>query len=165
MITITQLISSVILMVATANSTDEILYGFDKPAESNAWHSVHDEMMGGVSDARFEITSAGMLRFYGKVSLQKNGAFPSIRSNHKERDLSKYDGILIRIKGDGKRYAFNIRTAFQVKAGSHSQGFDTANDTWQEVFLPFGSFQATAFGQVVRDAPSFNAAKTRSLGM
>ena len=165
MITITQLLSAVILMTVLMNSRNDVLFDFEEPAVSSAWKSVNDGVVDGVSDGRFEITDEGMLRFYGKVSPENNGGFPSIRSVPQERDLSKYDGILIRIKGDGKKFALNIRTEFEILAGSYRQGFASAKDEWQQVFLPFGSFEPTAFGQALRDAPRLNAEKIYSLGL
>lgn len=165
MVSTTRFLSTAILMTASANPGDEILFDFDKPEASSAWQAVNDGVMGGVSDGRFEITQDGSLRFHGTVSLENNGGFASIRSVPQERDLSKFDGILIRFKGDGKKYAFNIRTDFEIMAGSYRQSFETAKDEWQQVFFPFRSFEASAFGQVLRDAPRLNAGKIRFFGL
>jgi monofunctional biosynthetic peptidoglycan transglycosylase len=98
------------------------------------------------------------------VSLENNGGFASIRSRPGGHDLSGHKGILIRIRGDGKRYACNIRTDFKIMAGSYQQRFETKKNEWQEIALPFRDFVATSFGQVMRDAPKLDTAKIRSFG-
>ena len=165
MIASTPLLCAAILMAALTDSSDEVLFDFNKRAESIAWQIEDDGAKGGASDGRFEITDEGMLRFYGRVSLDENGGLASIRSVLQKRDLAKFDGISIRIKGDGKKYDLSIRTDFERMAGSYRRRFDTAADTWQQVFLPFDSFEATARGQVLRDAPGLNAEKIRSFGL
>ena len=142
----------------------EMLFRFDYDGDASAWQSVTDRVMGGVSVGQSEMTADGTLRFFGKVSLENNGGFASIRSLPKERDLSGYDGILMRIRGDGHRYALNVRTGHEVMAGAYRHKFDTAPGDWQQVFLPFTRFQLTSFGQVVSGAPPLNTNKIRSVG-
>ena len=143
---------------------DEMLFKFDKPSDAREWEAVNDRVMGGVSNGRVETTKDGMLRFFGSVSLENNGGFASVRSLPNERDLSGYDGILIRIKGDGLRYAINLRTDFEVRAGSYRRRFETRAGVWETVFLPFTEFQLTSFGQVVEGAPPLNIRRIRSVG-
>jgi NADH dehydrogenase [ubiquinone] 1 alpha subcomplex assembly factor 1 len=125
---------------------------------------VNDDVMGGVSKGEFSINKNGVLKFSGKVSLDNNGGFASIRSRPGQYDLSQFAGLLIRVRGEGQRYACNLRTDYDIMAGSYQCKFDTKKDTWQKVFLPFADFVPTSFGQVMRDAPRLNASDIRSLG-
>jgi len=68
------------------------------------------------------MTDQGTLEFKGIVSLENNGGFASIRSGTANYDLSDFEGLLIRVRGDGHRYAFNLRTDFEITAGSYSSG-------------------------------------------
>jgi monofunctional biosynthetic peptidoglycan transglycosylase len=140
------------------------VFTFDGGSDERRWSAVNDGVMGGLSQGRPEITSDGMLRFSGNVSLENNGGFSSIRSASVERDLSAYDGVLIRVRGDGKRYAMNIRTDVQFRAGSYRVKFDTKADKWLDIFLPFSDFRATSFGVELRDAPPLDPRKIRSFG-
>lgn len=151
-------------MVVPMAGGDEMLFKFDKPSDACEWEAVNDRVMGGVSNGRVEITRDGMLRFFGSVSLENNGGFASVRSLPNERDLSGYDGILIRVKGDGYRYAINLRTDFEVRAGSYRRRFETRAGVWQRVFLPYSEFQLTSFGQNVEEAPQPNTRRIRSVG-
>ncbi len=142
----------------------ESTFGFDGEDEAQKWATVNDGVMGGVSDGRYEITSHQTLRFFGTVSLENNGGFASIRSAPRERDLSAFGGILIRVRGDGKRYALNLRTDVPIMAGSYRVKFDTEAGKWQELFFPFEDFQAASFGVPLKKAPPLEPAKVRSFG-
>jgi monofunctional biosynthetic peptidoglycan transglycosylase len=146
------------------SAADKVLFAFDAAGDSRPWSATNDGVMGGVSEGGSEITDEGLLRFGGNVSLENNGGFSSIRSAEVERDLSAYDGVLIRVRGDGKRYAMNIRTDVQFRAGSYRVKFDTEAGEWREIFLPFSDFRATSFGVELRDAPPLDTRKIRSFG-
>jgi len=140
------------------------VFNFDQESDAGVWPATNDGVMGGLSEGRCQITRDGVLRFSGKVSLENNGGFSSIRSPSAERDLSAYEGILIRVRGDGKRYALNLRTDVQIRAGSYRVKFDTKADEWLEIFLPFADFRATSFGAELPDAPPLDPRKIRSFG-
>ena len=140
------------------------IFTFDNESDSRRWPATNDGVMGGISQGQSDITPDGTLRFFGNVSLENNGGFSSIRSLDEERDLSAYDGILIRVRGDGNRYALNLRTDVRIRAGSYRVKFDTEADKWLEVFLPFAGFRATSFGVEQADAPPLDPRKIRSFG-
>jgi monofunctional biosynthetic peptidoglycan transglycosylase len=141
------------------------IFTFDNESDSRRWPATSDGVMGGISQGQSDITPDGTLRFFGNVSLENNGGFSSIRSLEEERDLSAYDGILIRVRGDGNRYALNLRTDIRIRAGSYRVKFDTEADKWLELFLPFADFRATSFGVELPDAPPLDARKIRSFGL
>jgi monofunctional biosynthetic peptidoglycan transglycosylase len=142
-----------------------VVFDFDDRDTNREWTSVNDDVMGGLSKGASRITEKGTLEFTGTVSLDNNGGFASIRSLPEWLDLSQYDGLLVRVRGDGKRYACNIRTDFEIMAGSYQQRFETKKNEWQEIVLPFRDFVATSFGEVLRDAPRLNTSKIRSFGL
>ena len=59
-------------------------------------------------------------------------------------DLSAYEGLELRLKGDGHRYKLIIRTSKEWDAIGYASSFDTEKDKWQSVsvsFLETVSFQ------------------------
>lgn len=48
-------------------------------------------------------------------------------------DLSAYDGIEMRVKGDGRRYKFIIRTSTDWDTVGYTASFDTEDGPWQTV--------------------------------
>lgn len=48
-------------------------------------------------------------------------------------DLSAYDGVSLRVKGDGRRYKLIIRTSSDWDTIGYTASFDTENGQWQTV--------------------------------
>lgn len=48
-------------------------------------------------------------------------------------DLSAYDGIELRVKGDGQRYKLILRTSSEWDTVGYTASFDTVKDQWQTV--------------------------------
>ncbi|RMF84799.1 MAG: CIA30 family protein, partial [Planctomycetota bacterium] len=112
----------------------QTIFSFDDRQAGDSWRAVNDNVMGGVSTGRVRITDGGILEFSGSISLENNGGFASIRSRRADIDLSEFDGLLIRVRGDGKRYDFNLRTDVLIMAGSYRAKFQTDADRWQEIY-------------------------------
>ena len=112
---------------------EQMIFNFDNPQNTESWGAVNDNVMGGVSDGRVRITNCGTVEFSGSISLENNGGFASIRSRPADVDLSSFDGLLVRVRGDGKRYDFNLRTNVQIMAGSYRVKFETKSDVWREI--------------------------------
>jgi NADH dehydrogenase [ubiquinone] 1 alpha subcomplex assembly factor 1 len=149
---------------ASQPSEQRVIFNFDAGDAGGEWTSVNDDVMGGISQGSLRISDQGTLEFKGVVSLENSGGFASIRSRSAKYDLSDFEGLLIRVRGDGQRYACNLRSDFEIMAGSYQQRFETKKGEWQEIALPFRDFVATSFGQVMRDAPKLNTEKIRSFG-
>ena len=141
-----------------------MIFAFDDPQDGEPWVAVNDNVMGGVSDGRVRMTDHGTLEFFGSISLENNGGFASIRSRRDDVDLSSFDGLLIRVRGDGKRYDLNLRTNIRIMAGSYRAKFDTNTNVWQEIYVPFNEFVPTSFGRVRKDLPALDPSKIRSFG-
>jgi monofunctional biosynthetic peptidoglycan transglycosylase len=120
--------------------------------------------MGGVSTGTCRVTDAGTLEFAGEVSLENNGGFASVRAGTNSLDLSAYDEWVLRVRGDGKRYAFSVQTDYRIMAGAYYLDFQTEKEQWQEVRAPMRLLGARAFGQPLKGAPPLNVCDIRSLG-
>ena len=67
------------------------------------WMAVNDGVMGGVSRSRPEVSSRDTLVFTGNLSLENNGGFASVRHVSEPFELDQGAGVLLRVKGDGKK--------------------------------------------------------------
>lgn len=141
-----------------------MVFDFYNPQNTEPWIAVNDNVMGGVSDGRVWTTDRGTLKFFGSISLENSGGFASIRSRRDDVDLSSFDGLLIRVRADGKRYDLNLKTDVRIIAGSYRAKFDTNVNLWQEIYIPFGDFVPTSFGRVRKDLPPLDPSKIRSFG-
>lgn len=132
---------------STASALDRVIDDFDTPARS--WQAVNDGVMGGRSSGRYARTSDGVMIFSGNLSLANNGGFASVRSQGQRIGLENDDIIVARVKGDGRKYTFNLYTPDRRMAFSYRTEFSTTSGQWMEVYLPVRQFQATSFGRRV----------------
>ncbi len=141
----------------------KLLTDFSGPGAAKSWISVNDDVMGGVSDGSFRISDDKTLVFSGKLSLENRGGFASIRSRQAALDLSGYDTIAVRVKGDGRTYYLNLSTSSRRSAASYRAAMETKENTWQEVRVPLTNFKYTAFGRRIGNR-SPQASRIRSFG-
>jgi len=129
------------------NGPDRTLFNFTAPQSVAQWRTVNDGVMGGRSDGRFKINSFKNLEFYGTLSLANNGGFASVRSGRANFNLQKGDSILIRVRGDGRSYNFNLYSASRSREMSFRKSFKTVRDEWVDVRLPLDQFVASYRGR------------------
>ncbi|KAH9314728.1 hypothetical protein KI387_023355, partial [Taxus chinensis] len=150
----------------------KVLFGFqDKVPVGPAWGALDDVVMGGVSESTIQISAVGgeddrpTGLFKGYVSTANNGGFASIRTKNFSPllDFSAYNGLELRLKGDGHRYKLIIRTSTDWDAVGYTASFDTIKEQWQTVQLPFSSFRPVFRARTVTDAAPFNTSKVASL--
>ena len=110
------------------------IFDFNKESDLSNWFVVDDVVMGGRSDGNFEINEDGHGIFYGKVSLENNGGFSSIRYEFEEQKIAAYKTCSIRLKGDGKSYQFRTKTS-RYDRHSYIYTFETNGD-WQTIHIP-----------------------------
>jgi hypothetical protein len=126
---------------------------------------VNDGVMGGISESRLSLDQQGFLVFEGRVSLDYGGGFASVRSILNRLDADPFDGILIRFKGDGKRYQLRLRQGDRMDGVAYFRHFETKIGEWEEVFLPFHSFQASYRGRRLPDYPKLDTRRISQLGL
>lgn len=126
-----------------------VLYDFDKPEVANKWQIVNDGVMGGRSSSRLTISDDGTAHFSGNLSLENNGGFASVRSRPAKLELKPEQEIVVRARGDGRKYTFNLYVAQRRMAFSYQAEFETKSGQWIDVRLPIAQFVAKSFGQRV----------------
>ncbi|MCU0536811.1 MAG: CIA30 family protein [Hydrococcus sp. Prado102] len=116
------------------------LFDFTNPSADlkEIWGAIDDVVMGGVSESSIKLNSDRAI-FSGNVSVANNGGFASVRTRNFNPpwDLSSYEGIELRVKGDGKRYKFLIRGEDKWDGMAYSYSFDTLDNTWMTIRIPF----------------------------
>lgn len=136
-----------------------------------AWGALDDVVMGGVSASGLQIDLRGGENghavgvFKGFVSTDNNGGFASIRTKNFEtpENLSAYEGLELRIKGDGRRYKLIVRTSKDWDALGYTASFDTIKDQWQSIRLPFTSLSPTFRARTVSNAEPIASSNIVSL--
>ena len=161
---ITLMLAASAFSVEASISAERILFDFSGPEAVSRWQIVNDGVMGGRSTSR--VISAGdkEILFQGNLSLENNGGFASMRSRPTRLDLKAGDTIVLRAKGDGRKYTFNLYVPQRRMAFSYRVEFQTVAGEWIDVKLPLDRFVATSFGRVVRGA-SLNPGQVNSVGI
>ncbi len=126
------------------------------------WQTVNDNVMGGVSEGGFALQD-GTLLFSGATSLANNGGFSSIRSKKSNLGLEGYDGLKVRVKGDGRSYKVALRASNTGRWIAYWADFDTVQDEWLDIVVPFEDFVPTTFGRKL-PGPKLNTALVNSVG-
>ena len=126
------------------------------------WNIVNDSVMGGRSQARMSIKN-NIAEFKGYLSLANNGGFSSVRAYY-PNDLIDINSIVLRVKGDGRKYNFRVR-AENNSWVSYTQSFATEKDTWQEISLSIEDFYPTYRGYNLRNIPKLSESIIREVGL
>ena len=154
------------LMVTTVMADDTLqpLFDFTEADAAKEWQTVNDGVMGGVSDGNFKLTDAKTMEFFGTLSLANNGGFASVRTKAKKLDLEEGDTLVAKVRGDGREYMLNLYPNKQRVAYSYRATVQTKKDEWIEVKIPLEKFEATSFGQMVKNAGAVKPAEINAMG-
>ena len=136
---------AVLLMTTTSANPDNAnrsLFDFTASGSGAGWIAVNDGVMGGRSQGGPEFDD-GLLHFSGRLSLENNGGFSSIRHDI-DLDLGGFTGLRLRVKGDGRTYQLRLQTGsrYYGRAVAYSGQVATRRDQWIEVDVPFDSLRA-----------------------
>ncbi|MFZ0826033.1 MAG: CIA30 family protein [Verrucomicrobiia bacterium] len=142
---------------------EKVLFDFTSADGMPAWQIVNDTVMGGVSTSSFEPAGRAAV-FRGVVSLENNGGFASVRSSPARHNLGGCDGFIIRLRGDGHRYKFTVRTAAGFDPPLYRCAFSTMRGVWDESRLAFKDFVPAHRGQVLAGVPPLQPTKIASVG-
>ena len=154
-------------MTSSFNSkaVSPIFFDFRDPQQDlrETWGAVDDVVMGGISESQI-IVGDGVALFTGVVSTANSGGFASVRTRNFSPpvDLSAFQGIDLRVKGDGQRYKFLIRTTQSWDGLAYSYAFDTLPNQWMTVRVPFADLRPVFRAKTVTDAAPFRASQVIS---
>lgn len=151
MLQITLLALTFGLFTAAANADERLLFSFEEPNASEVWRTVNDGVMGGVSEGRVKINEDQNLEFFGTLSLENNGGFASVRASGDHLAMEAEESILLRVRGDGREYNFNLYARRDLEGYSFRQSFQTVEGEWVEIALPMHRFVATWRGRMFPD--------------
>lgn len=133
-------------------------------ALTTLWGSLDDVVMGGVSESNLKLSET-VAMFGGQVSTENSGGFASVRTRNLEPplDLHEFEGLEVRVKGDGQRYKFLVRCENRWDGLAYSTSFDTERDRWITVRMPFAEMIPVFRAKTVREAGDLNRDKITSL--
>ena len=145
-------------------NNQKTLVDFSADNENARWRIINDGVMGGLSQSSFILTSTDTAVFSGKLSLENNGGFASVRRLPHRYGLTAYSGVALRIKGDGRTYQLRLRTNDNFDGIAYRAEFKTTPGEWITVKIPFKSFIPTFRGRRVANAPELQQENITQIG-
>ena len=141
-----------------------MLTDFAPDSPDLGWYVQNDNVMGGRSEGGFE-QAPGELLFAGSTNTN-GGGFSSIRTQPFKLDLSEYAGIQLRVKGDGRRYTWQLQTnaLYRGNRVSYWADFETLDGEWSTVNIPFANFYPQFRGFKL-DGPELDTSEITELGL
>jgi hypothetical protein len=121
------------------------IFDFNKKSDTTNWKIVDDVVMGGKSSGTFQVNKEGNGVFEGRVSLENNGGFSSLRYRFDKISTEPYSKIMLKVKGDGKTYQFRVKST-SSDYYSYITYFNTTKD-WQSIELFLSDMYPTFRGR------------------
>lgn len=119
---------------------------FGNGKSGSDWQIINDGVMGGLSEGKAVLTDSSLL-YSGRISLDNNGGFSSLRSRFGDMDLSGFETVSIRFRSEGQPFAFVLETSRVWYQPSYRYKFATAQDEWKTVTMPLSEFKETRIGR------------------
>ena len=145
---------------------EQMIFDFANPNTDlkETWGAVDDVVMGGVSQSQIRLADNKAI-FAGIVSTDNNGGFASVRTRNftPPMDLSDYEGVELRVIGDGKRYKFIARCEGKWDGVGYCYSFDTIYDYPTTIRIPFKDLIPVFRAKTVREASQLDSARIYSM--
>ena len=151
-----------LLIIGLVMNTDTVFVDFNSESSLDGWFTVDDVVMGGRSSSSFAINEKGNAVFSGNVSLENNGGFSSLRHAFQKLDMGSFQTISIRLKGDGNRYQFRVKSS-RTERHSYAYYFDTSG-SWQWIDIPLSEMYPTWRG-VKLEYPNYPGQTLEEIGI
>ncbi|MEN9205850.1 MAG: CIA30 family protein [Thermostichales cyanobacterium SZTDM-1c_bins_54] len=141
-----------------------LLCDFRDPQSAALWGALDDVVMGGISQSGLQRLGT-MAVFAGVVSTEQGGGFASVRTRTVDppEDLSAYQGISLRLRGDGQRYKILLRQDPGWDSVAYSVSVDTLANQWQTLTIPFADFRPVFRARRLPQAPPLDPRRLCSL--
>lgn len=154
-------LTHLILMVSMVINGNMVIFDFYKESDISDWEIVNDAVMGGQSSSKFYLNDEGNGVFTGKVSLENNGGFASLRHHFNQKKIAGYKKVTIHLKGDGKRYQFRAKTNKNDQQ-AYVFYFETTGE-WQTIEIKLSALEPTFRGRKL-NMPNFPADELEEVG-
>jgi len=125
------------------------------------WRVVNDGVMGGISTSTITKNELGFGKFSGNISLENNGGFASIQLDTLIKLDENQKIIVLRLKGDGKRYELRLKGKIS-QSESYVHQFETSGD-WETIYLEINKFYPQFRGRKL-NIPNFEFQQIEQIG-
>lgn len=129
-------------------TAQKLMIDFGKEgSKSSDWVLLSDNIMGGVTKSSLQYTSNSAL-LTGTISLDNFGGFSSLKTKYKKMDLSGFEGVKIRFKSKGQKFAFTLEDSQIWFQPNFKKDFaPKKEETWEDAVLYFKDFKEYMVGE------------------
>ena len=148
------------------SGTRQLLFAFTRADSAMEWQSVNDGVMGGVSEGKFKTTERKKtLEFFGKLSLENNGGFASVRQQRpKSLGWRKATRWSPKSVATGGIIHLNLHIGEPLTAFSYRATVQAKKNEWIEVKVPLGQVRGDLVRQGLEDAGPVNPKEVNAVG-
>ena len=151
-------------LFANSDKLKMIYYDFKFYDPSSKWMVINDNVMGGISKSEIIWDRKGFLTFRGNVSLKNGGGFASFRSFPNKWELTNFDGIYAKVRGDDKVYQLRLIESNNFRGVSFKRNFITKKNSIAEIYIPFNEFKPSFRGRILSDKYLIDPSKIIQFG-
>lgn len=140
------------------------LTDFATTAETEAWFTVNDGVMGGQSSGGPTFTDS-VMNFAGTINTD-GGGFSSIRASLADGVMADTTSIMLRVRTDGRQYKLTLRDAVERSVRLVSYQGDVPQTTpgeWETVTIQFEDLRASSVGREI-ETEAFDRAQATEIG-
>lgn len=131
-------------VLLTNNKSEKIDFG--KKKEGKNWQVVNDGVMGGRSQSTISFEDNSLI-FKGKVSLENNGGFASMRAPWGKYDFSRYETMTMRFRGTARKFAVTMQNEQVFYLPNYKYFFTPSPDKWQTLEMKLADFETHRMGE------------------
>ena len=150
------------------NELDQLNMSFEFfKLKSEQFRVINDDVMGGMSSSEIKLLEGGV-NFSGTISLENNGGFASVRMLWPFANKSVEDNlgsVVLKVKGDGKKYQFRLRTNRGFDGAAYSSVFSTLKNQVQTIELGVDEFMPTFRGRKLKNMPKLKLSNVQQMGV
>tara|TARA_B110000003_G_scaffold274490_1_gene314589 strand:+ start:11120 stop:11665 length:546 start_codon:yes stop_codon:yes gene_type:complete len=123
---------------------------FGEEKKGHYWKVINDGVMGGISKGSKELTKNSML-YKGKVSLDNNGGFSSLRRSFSDKDISMFNEIEIRYRSVGISLAFTIAVSQRWYIPNYKISLDGTSSEWTTTTIKLSDLRKHYIGKPMNE--------------
>lgn len=130
------------------------------------WQKLDDVIMGGQSGSKLSLSEDSTGFVWTGNLIVEGGGFCGARSYPDKVDLSRYDGVSLRVKGNGETLKLNIKTDdLNEPEDTYQATFDVPKGEWATVFIPWHEFVPVKRARSVANGTPLNPSTISQFGL
>ena len=135
------------LLLLSMTSDLPLKIDFGQSRDGKNWRVINDGVMGGLSQGSAYLTEEGV-NFSGRISLDNNGGFASLRSPYQNMDLRSFKEVRIRYRAKGLKLGFRLELNRAFYLSYYKKDLKDSQGEWITQSIQLKDFQEYRLGRL-----------------